>query len=87
MQDPTLGEAVIADFHATGRGPTLLEALLTDYLSAEQQAGRVSPEVDTGAFGFVLAGAIHHLVVMGDVYPRPSKRRLEHILAAVCDRF
>jgi AcrR family transcriptional regulator len=87
MQSPTLGEAVIADFHAIGRGPKLLETLLTDYLAAEQEAGRVSPEVDAVAFGFVLAGAIHHLVVMGDVYPRPSMRRLRQILAAVCDRF
>jgi AcrR family transcriptional regulator len=87
MQSPTLAEAVVADFHATGTGPTLLEGLLSDYLAAEQEVGRVSPEVDTHAFGFVLAGAIHHLVVMGDGYPRPSKRKLDRILRAICDRF
>jgi AcrR family transcriptional regulator len=86
LSDEKLGHAVVADFHATGHGPTLLESLLSDYLAAEQEAGRVSPEVDAHAFGFVLAGAIHHLVVMGHGYPRPSKRRLAQIVAAVCDR-
>ncbi len=79
--------AVFADFHATGQGPTLLESLLSDYLAAEQRAGRVSPDVDSSAFGFVLAGSIHHLVVMGDGYPRPTKPKLEQILDAICDRF
>ncbi len=87
LQDETLAEAVVADFHAGGTGPALLEALLADYLAAEQHAGRVSPEVDTHAFGFVLAGAIHHLVVMGEGYPRPRKRQLEQMLTAICDRF
>ena len=77
----------LADFHATGHGPTLLEGVVSDYLAAEQEAGRVSPDVDTSAFAFVLAGAIHHLVVMGEGYPRPSKRKLQRILAGVCDRF
>jgi AcrR family transcriptional regulator len=87
LSNEALAEAVFADFRATGQGPTLLESLLSDYLAGEQRAGRVSPEVDTGAFGFVLAGAIHHLVVMGDGYPRPTKPKLEQILAAICDRF
>jgi AcrR family transcriptional regulator len=87
MSDEALAQSVVAHFHATGEGPAQLESLISDYLAAEQQAGRVSPEVDTHAFGFVLAGAIHHLVVMGEGYPRPSKRELERILAAVCDRF
>lgn len=86
MQSPALAEAVVADFHANGHGPTLLDGLLTDYLAAEQEAGRVSPEVDTSAFGFVLGGAIHHLVVMGEGYPRPSSRKLQRILGAVVDR-
>jgi AcrR family transcriptional regulator len=87
MSDEALAHSVVAHFHATGEGPTLLESLLSDYLAGEQRAGRVAPEVDTHAFGFVLAGAIHHLVVMGEGYPRPSKRKLQQILAAVCDRF
>jgi AcrR family transcriptional regulator len=87
MSDEALAQSVVAHFHATGEGPTQLESLIADYLVGEQRAGRVAPEVDTNAFGFMLAGAIHHLVVMGDGYPRPSKRRLERILAAICDRF
>jgi AcrR family transcriptional regulator len=86
MQSPALAEAVVADFHSNGHGPRLLDQLLTDYLAAEQEAGRVSPDVDTSAFGFVLGGAIHHLVVMGEGYPRPSKRELQRILGAVVDR-
>jgi AcrR family transcriptional regulator len=87
LSDEALAHLMVAHFHATGEGPTQLESLLSDYLAAEQEAGRVSPEVDTHAYGFVLAGAIHHLVVMGEGYPRPSKRELARILAAVCDRF
>jgi AcrR family transcriptional regulator len=87
LSDEALAESVVAHFHATGEGPTQLESLLSDYLAGEQRAGRVAPEVDARAFGFVLAGAIHHLVVMGEGYPRPSKRRLARILAAVCARF
>jgi AcrR family transcriptional regulator len=86
MQSPALAEAVVADFHANRHGPALLNGLLADYLAAEQEAGRVSPDVDTSAFGFVLGGAIHHLVVMGEGYPRPSKRELQRILGAVVDR-
>src|SRR5215471_12479133 len=32
MQSPALGEAVVADFHATGHGPSLLEGVVSDYL-------------------------------------------------------
>lgn len=87
MSDETLARSVVTHFHASGEGPTQLESLVAHYLAGEQQAGRVAPDVGTHAFGFVLAGAIHHLVVMGDGYPRPGKRELERILAAVCDRF
>jgi AcrR family transcriptional regulator len=87
LGDEKLGDAVVADFLATGHGPTLLESLLSDYLAAEQRAGRVSPEVDADAFGFVLAGAIHHLVVMGHGYPRPNQLRLRQIITAICERF
>jgi AcrR family transcriptional regulator len=86
FSDEALAKSVFADFHATGTGPTMLETILSDYLAAEQRAGRVSGAVDEDAFAFVLAGAIHHLVVMGEGYPRPSPRKLERILAAVTDR-
>jgi AcrR family transcriptional regulator len=86
MSDEALAQSVVAHFHASGEGPTQLESLVSDYLVGEQRAGRVAPDVDTHAFGFVLAGAIHHLVVMGEGYPRPSKRKLQRILGAVVDR-
>lgn len=87
ISDEALAQAAVAHFHASGTGPTMLETILSSYLTAEQRAGRVARDVDVDAFGFVLAGAIHHLVVMGDGYPRPSKRRLAQILAAITNRF
>jgi AcrR family transcriptional regulator len=87
LGDEALAEAVVEQFHARGTGPAMLDTILSGYLAAEQRAGRVAREVDVDAFGFVLAGAIHHLVVMGDGYPRPSKRRLARILTAITDRF
>jgi AcrR family transcriptional regulator len=87
LSDEDLAKAAFADFHAHGTGPAMLDTILSGYLAAEQRAGRVARDVDVDAFGFVLAGAIHHLVVMGDGYPRPSERRLARILAAITDRF
>jgi AcrR family transcriptional regulator len=63
-----------------------LETTVADYLAAEQQRGRVDADVDVRAFGFVIAGAVHNLLMSGDPYPRPSRRRLKHMLAAVADR-
>ncbi|MEU8222486.1 TetR/AcrR family transcriptional regulator [Kribbella sp. NPDC048915] len=50
------------------------------YLGAEQEQGRVRPDVDVRAFGFLIAGAIHNLVVAGELYPRPSRRELRRFL-------
>jgi AcrR family transcriptional regulator len=60
-----------------------LETTMAAYLNAEQRHGRVDPDVDTRAFGFLIAGAIHNLVVSGEVYPRPSERQLRLILRSV----
>lgn len=60
-----------------------LERSMVDYLGAEKRLGRVSPDVDTRAFGFLIAGAIHNLLVSGDPYPRPTDRQLERMLKAV----
>ncbi len=57
-------------------GPAAFVAAVESYLAAEQSAGRVREDVDTRAFAFVIAGAIHNLVVAGDGYPRPSRRRM-----------
>jgi AcrR family transcriptional regulator len=63
-----------------------LETTVADYLAAEKRLGRIDPDVDAEAFGFVVAGAVHNLIVSGEAYPRPSQRRLEQMLAAVADR-
>lgn len=62
-----------------------LERSVADYLAAEKRLGRVAPEVDERAFGFLVAGAVHNLLASGDAYPRPSDARLRRGLAAVAD--
>jgi AcrR family transcriptional regulator len=60
-----------------------IEQSLVDYLRAEQELGRVDPDVDARAFAFLIAGAIHNLLVAGAPYPRPSTARLGAHLRAV----
>jgi AcrR family transcriptional regulator len=84
--DELLMKTVTARIHETGAGPASFEAILSGYLAAEKRAGRVDPDVDEHAFGFLLAGALHNLVVSGEGYPRPSKRQLRRWLAAVAAR-
>jgi AcrR family transcriptional regulator len=84
--DELLMKAVTARIHESGTGPAAFETILAGYLAAEKRAGRVAPDVDEDAFGFVLAGAIHNLVVSGRGYPRPGERRLERWLTAVAAR-
>jgi hypothetical protein len=43
----------------------------------------VAADVDVDAFGFLLAGAIHNLIMSGDAWPRPSRRQLRRRLDAV----
>jgi hypothetical protein len=69
--------------HGTAVGPGSLEGGITDYLAAEQKAGRIDGDIDTAAFGFVIAGAIHNLIMSGDAWPRPSSRQLRQRLAAI----
>lgn len=84
--DETLTEAVAARVHETGAGPGSFEATFASYLAAEQQPGRVAPEVDADAVGFLLAGAVHNLVVSGPAYPGPTRGQLRQHLAAIADR-
>jgi AcrR family transcriptional regulator len=71
--------------HAAGETGMVeaLEATVAAYLRAEQRVGRVDADVDAGAFGFLIAGAIHNLVVSGEIYPRPSARQLQRMLRSV----
>lgn len=50
-----------------------LEAAVGRYLAAEQGAGRVLADLDTGPIGALAAGAIHNLVVAGAAWPLPSE--------------
>lgn len=80
-----LSEAIDAKANQTGV-VAALETTVARYLAAEQRLGRVDPDVDVTAFGFVIAGAVHNLLVSGDPYPKPGMRRLERMLGAVADR-
>lgn len=80
-----LREAIDAKAHQSGV-VAALETTVADYLAAEQRIGRVDAGVDTHAFGFVISGAVHNLLVSGDPYPRPSRRQLDTMLAAVAAR-
>ena len=86
LADETLAKAGIHEAHRGGGGPATLEIALADYLTAEKRTGRVDPGVDAAAFGFLLAGALHNLIVSGDAYPRPSRRQLNRWLSAAADR-
>jgi AcrR family transcriptional regulator len=87
LADGTLDHAVAESVHATGAGPGDFESLIADYLALEQEAGRVRREVDASAFGFLIASAVHNLVVSGEAWPRPTRqdlaRRLDAVAAAI----
>ena len=83
MADPDLGEGFASRFHDGTAGPAGFEFAFASYLAAEQQSGRVGDRVDTDAYGFLLAGAVHNLVVSGPAYPRPTRRQLAQHLGAI----
>jgi AcrR family transcriptional regulator len=88
--DEILNKAVTARVHESGVGPAAFETVLARYLAAEKHTGRVAPDIDEKAFGFVLAGSIHNLIMSGDAWPRPTRRqlrrRLDAIAAAIAPR-
>ena len=86
IADGALSRAMAADAHRAGAGPHMFDAWFADYLAAEQRTGRVHPEVDVGAFGFLIAGAVHNLIVSGEPYPRPGRGQIASVLAAVAAR-
>jgi AcrR family transcriptional regulator len=81
--DKTLANALSAKVHASGLGPGEFQTAFAEYLATEKQAGRVDHAVDADAFGFLLAGAVHNLIMSGDVWPRPTRAQLKRTLAAV----
>jgi AcrR family transcriptional regulator len=66
----------------TGLRPASFPAVLADYLTAEQRAGRVRDNIDCEAFGFLIAGALHNLLIAGPAWPRPERRQLIRYLTA-----
>jgi AcrR family transcriptional regulator len=82
--DARLAAAVEAAAGDTGIVDAL-EGSMVAYLAAEKRAGRVVAGVDERAFGFLIAGAVHNLLVSGEAYPRPGANRLRAYLAAVAD--
>jgi len=83
MADVDLSKAVAARAHQSGSGPATFETAFARYLTAEQGAGRVASDVDEKALAFLLAGAVHNLVVSGDAWPRPSRAQLRRWLDAI----
>ena|SRR5687767_14684631 len=83
MADEVLAKAVTARVHGSGSGPGDFETVFATYLAAEKQTGRVASDIDENAFGFLLAGAIHNLIMSGDAWPRPPRRQLQHRLDAI----
>src|SRR5215207_561338 len=65
----------------TGLSPTSFPDVLADYLTAEQRAGRVSDNIDCQALGFLIAGALHNLLIAGRTWT-PDRRHLERYLTA-----
>jgi AcrR family transcriptional regulator len=83
--DEELSRAINAKAGETGVVASVVSTVV-DYLAAEKHLGRVDPDVDEHAFGFLVAGAVHNLLVSGEPYPRPTARRLKRMLAAVATR-
>lgn len=80
LSDETLRHSVTATAHDNGLSPEAFPDVLTRYLAEEKRAGRVAPDVDERAFGFLIAGALHNLLVAGEAWPRPARGELEQIL-------
>ena len=66
----------------TGLSPASFPAVLADYLTVEQRAGRVKDNIDCEAFGFLIAGALHNLLIAGPAWPRTDQSQLERYLTA-----
>src|SRR5690606_24222517 len=85
-----VGDATLSQAAASKAGPSGLLAsfgsTVRDYLGAAQRLGRIHADVDVDAFGFLISGAIHNLLVAGPAYPRPSRRRLDEMLRAIASR-
>jgi AcrR family transcriptional regulator len=80
--DDQLLESATKVAERMGLSPASFPALLADYLTAEQRAGRVRDNIDCQAFGFLIAGAMHNLLIAGPAWPRLEQRLLKRYLTA-----
>ena len=83
MGDHALSHAMSGDAQHRGIGPALFETAIAAYLASEQRAGRITADIDTPAFAFMLAGAVHNLVMSGPAWPRPTRAQLHRHITAV----
>jgi AcrR family transcriptional regulator len=84
-RDDTRADEFAAKMHQSGIGPGEWETVFARYLTAEKRAGRIAADVNVDAFGFLLAGAIHNLIMSGAGYPRPTPRRLKRLLTSTAE--
>ena len=82
LNDEDLMRSVAASADHAGFGPAAFPRILTRYLAAEQEAGRVAGHVDTDAFGYLISSTLHNLLVAGDAWPKPSRPRLQQMFDA-----
>jgi len=81
--DETLATTIATRIHESGTDSETFETIFAGYLAAEKEVGRVDPRIDENAFAFVLAGAVHNLVVSGEAWRQPTPDQLEHQLTAI----
>ncbi|KRV48488.1 hypothetical protein AQ490_24760 [Wenjunlia vitaminophila] len=80
--DAALRQAVADTAENGGMGPSAFPDVLSRYLTAEKQAGRVAAHVDEHAFGYLIASTLHNLLIAGKEWPHPTRPALEQMLTA-----
>jgi hypothetical protein len=81
--DAALLERPLSEGAATSGLSRSFESVVADYLRAEQRQGRVRSDVDPNAYGFLVTGAVHNLLVAGPGIPGPAARNSCGMMAAV----
>lgn len=84
-RDEALSKAVEEEAVEAGL-VTAVESVVVQYLAAEKRRGRVAVGVDEHAFGFLIAGAVHNLLISAPVYPNRGIGEVKRMLGAIADR-
>ncbi|WP_283136432.1 TetR/AcrR family transcriptional regulator [Rhizohabitans arisaemae] len=61
----------------------LNEAVLTAYLDAERDLGRIRPDTDTGSLAVALAGSAHQLLLTGGPHAPDLRERMRRVVNAL----